>query len=120
MTEAAVAHVKKVGPEQAFKDFTTDKATWFKKDLYVMAYNHEGVCVGHGANDKLIGKNLMALKDANGKEILKEFTEVSKTKGSGWVDYEWAHPQTKKVESKTTYAHRLANFDGWVGVGVYR
>jgi hypothetical protein len=31
MVDAAVEHVKKVGPEQAFKDFTTDKATWTKK-----------------------------------------------------------------------------------------
>lgn len=120
MTKAAVEHVKKVGPEQAFKDFTDDKATWNKKDLYVMAYNHDGSCVAHGSNGKLVGKNLLNLKDANGKEIIKEFNEVSKTKGSGWVDYEWAHPQTKKVESKSTYAMKLAGFDGWVGVGVYR
>lgn len=120
LVEAAVAHVKKVGAEQAFKDFTEDKASWTKKDLYVMAYNHDGTCVAHGANGKLIGKNLTNLKDANGKEIIKEFTQVSKTKGSGWVDYEWAHPQTKKVESKSTYAVRLAGYDGWVGVGIYR
>jgi cytochrome c len=120
LVEAAVAHVKKVGAEQAFKDFTEDKASWTKKDLYVMAYNHDGTCVGHGANAKLVGKNLTNLKDANGKEIIKEFTQVSKSKGSGWVDYEWAHPQTKKVESKSTYAVRLAGYDGWVGVGIYR
>lgn len=120
LVEAAVAHVKKVGPDQAFKDFTEDKANWVKKDLYVMAYNHGGTCVGHGANAKLVGKNLINLKDASGKELIKEFTTVSKTKGSGWIDYEWAHPQTKKVEAKSTYAVRLDGFDGWVGVGIYR
>jgi cytochrome c len=120
MTNAAVDHVKKVGVEQAFKDFTEDKATWTKKDLYVMAYNHEGTCMAHGANGKLVGKNLVNLKDANGKEIIKEFTAVSTGKGKGWVDYEWAHPQTKKVESKSTYAVKLAGYEGWVGVGIYR
>ena len=120
MTNAAAEHVKKVGAEQAFKDFSEDKATWTKKDLYVMAYNHDGSCVAHGANAKMVGKNLLNLKDANGKEIIKEFTQVSKTKGAGWVDYEWAHPQSKKVESKSTYAVKLAGFDGWVGVGIYR
>ena len=120
MTIAAVEHVKKVGREQAFKDFTEDKATWTKKDLYVMAYNHEGTCIAHGANGKLVGKNLINLKDADGKEIIKEFTAVSTGKGKGWVDYEWAHPQTKKVESKSTYAVKLPGYDGWVGVGIYR
>ena len=54
------------------------------------------------------------------KEIIKEFTAVSTGKGKGWVDYEWAHPQTKKVESKSTYAVKLPGYDGWVGVGIYR
>jgi signal transduction histidine kinase len=76
--------------------------------------------VGHGANAKLVGKNLINLKDASGKELIKEFTELSKSKGKGWVDYEWGHPQTKKVEPKSTYALRLDGFDGWVGVGIYR
>lgn len=120
MVQAAVAHVQKVGPDKAFKDFTEDRATWAKKDLYVMAYNYDGTCVGHGANPKLVGKNLNSLRDASGKHLIKEFTEVSKSKGSGWVDYEWAHPQTKKVEAKSTFAARLPNYDGWVGVGIYR
>lgn len=120
MTNAAAEHVKKVGPDQAFKDFSEDKATWTKKDLYVMAYNHDGTCMAHGANGKLVGKNLINLKDANGKEIIKAFTVVSTSKGSGWVDYEWAHPQSKKVESKSTYAMKLDGYDGWVGVGIYR
>lgn len=120
LVTAAKAHVSKVGPEQAFKDFTEDKANWVKKDLYVMAFRHDGTAVGHGANPKLIGKNLINLKDASGKELIKEFTAVSKGKGQGWVDYEWGHPQTKKVEAKSTYALRLDGFDGWVGVGVYR
>lgn len=119
MVEAAVAHVKKVGPEQAFKDFTTDKANWTKKDLYVMAYDNTGKCVGHGANEKLIGKVLIDLKDPNGKPLIQELIKTAKA-GGGWVDYEWAHPQTKKLESKSTYAMKLSNFDGWVGVGVYR
>lgn len=120
MVDAAVEHVKKVGPDAAFKDFS-DKSNkaWQKKDLYVFAYTMEGVNVGHGANDKLIGKNLIELKDPNGKALIKELRDTA-AKGGGWVDYEWPHPQTKKVESKTSYVRKLLNFDGFVGVGVYR
>ena len=120
MAQAAMAHVKKVGAEQAFKDFTEDKANWSKKDLYVFAIGHDGLCLGHGANAKLVGKNLIGLKDAAGKEFVKELVATSKGSGTGWVDYDWAHPQTKKVEGKTSYVVRLAGFDGLVGVGVYR
>ena len=120
MVEAAVEHVKKVGPEAAFKDFS-DKSNkaWQKKDLYVFAYTMEGVNVAHGANDKLIGKNLIELKDPEGKFLIKELRDTA-AKGGGWVEYEWPHPQTKKIESKVSYAKKMANFEGFIGVGVYR
>ncbi len=35
MAEGAIEHVKKVGPEQPFKDFNTDRAHWTKKDTCV-------------------------------------------------------------------------------------
>ncbi|MES2888588.1 MAG: cache domain-containing protein [Pseudomonadota bacterium] len=120
MVEAAVAHAKKVGTEQAFKDFT-DKANkdWHKKDLYVFAYTMEGVSVAHGANEKLVGKNLLELKDPNGKPLIRELRDTA-AKAPGWVDYEWPHPETKKNESKASYVQKFANFEGFVGVGVYR
>jgi len=32
----------------------------------------------------------------------------------------WPHPQTKKVEDKSTYVRKLPNYEGWVAVGIYR
>ncbi|MBK7006294.1 MAG: cache domain-containing protein [Burkholderiales bacterium] len=120
MVNAALAHVKKAGNDQAFKDFTADKANWTKKDLYVFAMDMKGVVLAHGANEKLVGKNLIELKDQNGKGFAREFIEVGSTKGEGWVDYDWAHPVTKKVEGKTSYVKRIPGFDGFVVVGAYR
>lgn len=120
LVDAAVKHVKEVGPDQAFKDFTVDKVNWSKKDLYVFAYNMKGDCTANGGNDKFVGKNLLDLKDQNGKPLVKEFIQTASTSGQGWVEYEWPHPQTKKVEGKATYVQKLANYDGLVGVGAYR
>jgi cytochrome c len=120
MVDAAVEHVKKVGSDQAFKDFTNkENKAWQKKDLYVFAYTSAGVNVAHGANDKLVGKNLIELKDPNGKLLIQELRDTAK-KGGGWVEYDWPHPQTKKIESKVSYTRMMTNFDGFVGVGVYR
>ncbi len=120
MVEAAIEHAKKVGTDQAFKDFT-DKTntTWHKKDLYVFAYTTQGVNVAHGANDKLVGKNLIEMKDPNGKLLIQALRDAA-AGGGGWVEYEWPHPETKKLEGKISYAKKFANFDGFVGVGVYR
>jgi signal transduction histidine kinase len=125
MVDAAVAHAKKVGPDQAFKDFADKSNTaWQKKDLYIFAYSMDGVSLAHGANEKLIGKKLIDIKDPNGKPLIQEMIKALQTdsgsKDGAWVDYEWPHPQSKKVESKASYVRRFANFDGFVGVGVYR
>ena len=120
MADAAVEYVKKVGPDQAFKDFTSDKAHWTKKDLYVVAFDMKGNMMAHGANEKLVGHNNMDMKDVNGVFFTAEMTKVAQTKGEGWVDYMWAHPQTKKLTQKSTYVRKLANYDGWVGVGIFK
>lgn len=120
MISAALAHVKKAGNEQAFKDFTSDKANWTKKDLYVFVMDLKGVVLAHGANEKLVGKNLIELKDQNGKLFAREFIEVGTSKGEGWVDYDWTSPVTKKVEGKSTFVKRIPSFDGFVAVGAYR
>jgi cytochrome c len=62
----------------------------------------------HGANAKLVGKNFAEMRDSSGKEFNKEMIATAK-KGSGWVDYQWAHPVTKKVEDKTAYIVKTDN-----------
>lgn len=120
MVKSAIDHVKKVGPEKAFKDFTQDKATWTKKDLYIIVFDSKNIGLAHGQNDKIVGKDLTTMKDANGLVVVVGMNKIASTKGSGWFDYDWPHPQTKKIELKSTYLERLPSGDGFLGVGVYR
>lgn len=120
LVTAALGHIKKVGNEQAFKDFTSDKANWTKKDLYVFTLDSKGFILSHGVNAKLIGKDMSEMKDQNGKLFMREMMDVSSSKGEGWVDYDWANPLTKKAEPKSTFVKRIPGFDGSVAVGIYR
>jgi signal transduction histidine kinase len=119
MVDAAFDHIKKVGAEKAYKDFTTDKTHWVKKDLYVMVYDSKAVALAHGANEKLVGKDMSAVKDGNGKPVVGGLIDVA-AKGGGWFDYDWPDPVTKKLMAKTTYARKQPNGEGFIGVGVYR
>lgn len=119
MANAAFDHIKKVGTEKAYKDFTENKAAWTKKDLYVMVYDNKGVALAHGANDKLVGKDMSAVKDPNGKPVIGGLLDKAKS-GGGWFDYDWPDPISKKMMGKTTYAIKQPNGEGFIGVGVYR
>lgn len=120
MVKAGVEHIKKVGAQQAYKDFTEDKANWNKKDLYIMVYDGKNVGLAHGANKAIVGRDMSPAKDANGVSIVPEMNKIAATRGKGWLDYDWPHPQTKKIEPKTTYVEKLPSGDGFIGVGVYR
>lgn len=120
LLDKALAHVKTVGHEKAFADFTEKDGKWQNKDLYVFVIKFDGVTVAHGANKGLLGKSLLELKDPDGKFFIREMVETAKAKGAGSVDYSFTDPQTKKMSSKTSYVARLPGYDGLVGVGVYK
>lgn len=120
MTRKAVAYLKANGSGKAFADFANPANTDFHdRDLYIYVYDMKGNCVAHGANPKLIGKNLRDMRDGEGKYIVRGFIEAaSSAAGSGWVDYTWPNPVTKAIETKSGYVERSG--DLIVGSGIYK
>lgn len=118
MVKKAVAFIKANGPEKAYEEFTHGKG--FKdRDLYVIVYDLNGKNLAQGANPKLVGKDLIGLKDPNGRLIIKEFVDLAKSKGKGWVEgYKFLNPVTQKLEEKAMYLERVG--DTLVGCGIYK
>jgi signal transduction histidine kinase len=109
LVEKAAAFVKAGGKDAALKEISKAKGQFDKGELYVFAYDMSATIVAHPKNAKLIGKNLMDVPDTDGKLFRKEIVETAKTKGSGWVDYKYLNPETKKVEAKTTYVLKVGD-----------
>jgi len=107
LVEKAATFFKSNGKEKALAEFSKSKGAFDKGDLYVFAYDMSATVVAHPKNGKLIGKNLLEVPDTDGKYFRKEIVDVAKNKGSGWVDYKYLNPETKKVEHKTTYLLRV-------------
>jgi len=120
MVDRAVAYLKENGKEKAFAEFANPANTQFHdRDLYVFVYDMNGVALAHGNNPKMVGKNLLDMKDSDGKFIIRGFIDVAKGKGKGWVDYKWPNPATKALEQKSSY---VVKTDGGliVGAGIYK
>jgi len=118
MVHKAIDYLKANGREKAFAAFNDPKGQFRDRDLYIMVYDTKGFNLAHGANPKLIGKDLMQLRDANGTLMIKEFVEVAKNKGSGWINYQWPNPVSSVVEAKSTYVEKYE--DLIVGCGIYK
>lgn len=119
MVKKGVEFIKNNGKDKAFAEFNNPTGQFVKGDLYVMCYDMEGNNKCHGSNPKLIGKNLLEIKDATGVFIVKSFIETAKTKGKGWVDYKWPNAVTKAVENKSTYVEKVDD-NLLIGVGIYK
>lgn len=115
MAIKAADYLKQNGPEKAFAAFDAPGGAFHDRDLYVFVQNNSGVVQAHGTNAALIGKNLISMKDVDGKPFVKDIVDV---KDTGWVDYKWLDPQTKLVEPKTSYIVRVGDY--LVGVGAYK
>jgi signal transduction histidine kinase len=119
MVKRVQAEFKKDGPAATFKA-VSDKAVaeYHDRDLYPFIYDMTGKCVAHGARPALIGKNLIDLKDQDGKFLIREMVTLAKGPGSGWVDYKWPNPLNNKIEDKSSYVEKMGDY--FVGVGVYK
>lgn len=114
MATKAAAFLKDNGAEKAFPAFQAKGGEWHDRDLYVFVEDSKGLMVSHGTNPGLIGKSMLPLKDVDGKAFNVEMQAVNDT---GWVEYKWQNPQTKKVEPKKAYIVRVGSYI--VGVGAY-
>ena len=118
LVKRAAAYVKYQGKEKALAEISTPKGMFDKGELYVFAYDLQGVMLAHPKNPALIGQDLIAVPDTEGKLFRKEIVEKAKSQGSGWVDYVYLNPETNKQEHKTTYFQKVG--DVILCCGVYK
>lgn len=118
MVKKAVAYIKANGKEKAFAEFNNHKGKFTNKDLYITVYDLNGKCLAHGQNVKMVGKDMIELKDSEGKYLIKERMEIAKAKGKGWHDYKYTNPVTKSIEPKSTYFEK--HEDLVIAGGIYK
>jgi len=97
-----------------------DKMRWGKdgKGYFWIQYT-KGDMVHHPIKPSLDGKNLLDMKDPDGKLFFQEMDDVAKRDGAGFVDYKWPKPGFEDPVYKISYV-KLFKPWGWIiGGGVY-
>jgi len=114
MAIKAADYLKANGPEKVFSEFNAKDGTWHDRDLYVLVRDSKGVMVANGENHGLFGKNVLDLKDPDGKAFQREKLTIT---DAGWINYRWLNPISRQVEPKSQYVIRVGDY--LVGVGAY-
>lgn len=120
MVRKAVREVETRGTE-AFAMFHDPTGPFLAKDAYVFVIDPDGVNLVNPAFPNLQGRNLLDVKDTQGKLLIREMLDVVRTRESGWVDYMWPKPGESVSTQKSAYVSE-ADVGGTrllVGAGVY-
>jgi cytochrome c len=108
MVKKAVAYAKANPRDKLYTEINRKDGPFTDRDLYVVAYSKDGVVLAHGANPKMLGKNLMEIKDVDGKAFVKERVEMARSKPSFWQEYKFTNPVSGKIEPKAMYCEPAA------------
>jgi len=116
MVKKGVAFWKANGDDKTFAEINAKK--YVDRDLYLVAYGLDGVVRAHGANEKMVGRNLLDFKDVDGKAFVKERVELAQKENSFWQEYKFTDPLSKKIEAKSSYCERIGQ--SVLCAGVYK
>ena len=107
LVERAAAHIRSVGQVRGFADITRPDGGFVDGDLYVFCNTADGIVLANGGNPKIVGKNLVGVRDAEGRQPVLDGIRLGLTQGQGWLDYLWPNPQMGRVQRKMTYVLRI-------------
>jgi cytochrome c len=108
MVKKAIVYYKKNGKEKSMAEFSKNPGPFVDRDLYVTVYTMNADALSH-INAKMVGKNMMDLRDADGKYHIKERMEAAQKGTSGWQDFKFYNPVSKKIEPKRMYWEKYDN-----------
>jgi signal transduction histidine kinase len=120
-TKEAAKMINEKGLDETIKEVNNKTGKFVWKDTYVFLADLDGKMLAHPMSPALVGTNVLGMKDKGepGKLLFKEFSDVAKGKGEGWVDYMWTNPGDPKPRKKITYIYRVPGKNVYAGAGIY-
>ena len=91
------------------------------REVYIFVLDANGVELVNPLFPSLEGRNLIALQDAEGKEVIRDELLLALRNGSGWTAALWPDPRSGKPSRKISYVSRVTTPEGEilvVGAGV--
>ena len=76
-------------------------------DTYVFVNRADGVELVNPAEPSLEGKNLIDIKDLQGKRFVHDYIDAAIKNGTAWVNYYWFRPGENRPAHKYSYVRKV-------------
>lgn len=90
----------------------------FGNDDYFFTYDLDLNAIAH-PDERIQGRNLTDMQDADGRYLLREAREIVLEQGSGYIDYRWERLDGELPSPKVGYVFLYEPWDWLIGTGVY-
>ena len=118
LTIDAAVHVTKVGIDRATSDFHDPQGRFIDRDLYIFAFDRQGVYRVFGSDPQRLGTRANDIPGVvDGAKLIAQSWEVADA-GGGWVTYEIVNSVTTEVGLKASYVMALDQ-KTLIGCGTY-
>ena len=120
LVNRAAGLIEKQGKD-AFGQLRDRQGPFVFMDTYVFVDSPEGTELVNAGQPSLEGKNLMGVRDINGKAVVLDEIALAMKEGSGWVDLYWYKPGQNTPARKQTFVRKVQSGQETyiVGSGVY-
>ncbi|MBV7538681.1 cache domain-containing protein [Duganella sp. sic0402] len=118
LVKKASAYIKANGIAKACVDFADPAKGFRTDDRYVYVHDIRAKMICNPGSPRTEGKDMIDVRDMDGKYFNREMVRIATTQGSGWVEYKWTNPKTQNMQDKKSYIERQG--DLIVGSGFYK
>ena len=119
LVEKAAALVQRLGWQSAQPVLHRAGGEFIDRDLYVFAFDRQGVYRAFSSTPGKVGTALAAVSGLDAAKLVRDAWSCVDNDRTGWVDYDIVNPTTGAVTPKTSYVCS-AGKDLLLGCGVYR
>jgi len=108
LAEKAATLVASEG-DKAFATISDPNGPFHQGELYVTVLDHQGI-VRANMNPKLVGLNMWDATDPDGVKFTQLPWTATESSPTAWISYKFTNPESKKIEKKKAWVHRVGDY----------
>lgn len=115
MVEKIILSIKINGLESVLADINNANSIYQSNDFTVFCIDFEGNTLANSTFEAYRGKNVLEIQDPKGRYFVKEYIQIAKEKGEGFLEYQFMLPNKKKVGPKRCFVKRVPEKNVLIG-----
>lgn len=107
MVKKGTAFIKSYGTQRGYTDISRRSGRFAFQNLYLVVMRIDGTMLAHGADDRSVGRNVLDMKDSDGRPFIRQQVGLAATRSSFWVHFRMRDERNPRSELKSSYCEKL-------------